>query len=65
MARCSQPELGWLGWRNTNDELMLKAFVEACETDRNEIMRSKGAECLDVDEEQSAKNRVLRHSYIK
>lgn len=58
MARCSQPELGWLGWRNTNDELMLKAFVEACETDRNEIMRSKGAEFVEGDEEQSAKNRV-------
>lgn len=53
MARCSQPELGWLGWRNTNDELMLKAFVDACEADRKEIMRSKGAECL-----QAAKNRV-------
>lgn len=58
MARCSQPELGWLGWRNTNDELMLKAFVDACETDRNEIMRSKGVDGADIDEDQLAKNRV-------
>lgn len=42
LARCSQPELGWLGWRNHNDEAMLKAFVDACASDRLEIMRAKG-----------------------
>lgn len=33
MARCSQPEVGWLGWRNTNDEMMFKAMVDACASD--------------------------------
>lgn len=42
LARCSQPELGWLGWRNHNDEAMLKAFVDACASDRLEILRAKG-----------------------
>ena len=33
IARCSQPELGWLGWRNTEDELLAKAIPEACAQD--------------------------------
>lgn len=37
LARCSQPELGWLGWRNANDEMMLKSFVDACQLDRIEL----------------------------
>lgn len=30
IARCSQPELGWLGWRNNDDEALAKAIPEAC-----------------------------------
>ncbi|KAG4070158.1 hypothetical protein HA402_003848 [Bradysia odoriphaga] len=39
IARCSQPEVGWLGWRNANDEQLLKALVEACGYDRGEQQR--------------------------
>ncbi|CAB3256888.1 unnamed protein product [Arctia plantaginis] len=34
IARSSQPEVGWLGWRNTDDERLLAAFVSACNADR-------------------------------
>ncbi|XP_050407864.2 myotubularin-related protein 3 [Patella vulgata] len=33
IVRCSQPELGWLGWRNTEDENLLSAIPLACSQD--------------------------------
>lgn len=39
IARCSQPEVGWLGWRNANDEQLLKALVDACAFDKGEQQR--------------------------
>ncbi|XP_066291568.1 myotubularin-related protein 3-like isoform X1 [Branchiostoma lanceolatum] len=33
IARCSQPEVGWLGWRNSSDEQFLQAIAEACSED--------------------------------
>ena len=30
LVRCSQPELGWFNWRNTEDEKLLKSISEAC-----------------------------------
>ncbi|GAB0094965.1 myotubularin-related protein 3 [Sergentomyia squamirostris] len=39
ISRCSQPEVGWLGWRNSKDEQLLKAFVDACAFDRGEQQR--------------------------
>lgn len=30
LLRCSQPELGWLGWRSTEDETMLESVPVAC-----------------------------------
>jgi len=30
IARCSQPEVGWLGWRSQEDERLLQAIGEAC-----------------------------------
>ena len=30
IARCSQPEVGWLGWRNTKDENFLQAIAATC-----------------------------------
>jgi myotubularin-related protein 3/4 len=30
LARSSQPTVGWLGWRNTQDEAMLKAIADSC-----------------------------------
>ncbi|XP_073948583.1 phosphatidylinositol-3,5-bisphosphate 3-phosphatase MTMR4 [Choristoneura fumiferana] len=34
IARSSQPEVGWLGWRSSEDERLLSAFVSACNADR-------------------------------
>ncbi|XP_018323498.1 myotubularin-related protein 4 isoform X3 [Agrilus planipennis] len=34
IARCSQPEVGWLGWRSAEDEDLLKAISDACTFDR-------------------------------
>ena len=30
LVRCGQPEIGWLGWRNTDDEKFLEAIPLAC-----------------------------------
>ncbi|XP_050067962.1 uncharacterized protein LOC126556627 isoform X2 [Anopheles maculipalpis] len=40
IARCSQPEVGWLGWRNSKDEQLLKALSDACSFDRGTQDRS-------------------------
>lgn len=34
IARCSQPEVGWLGWRSGEDEDLLKAISDACTFDQ-------------------------------
>lgn len=34
IARCSQPEVGWLGWRSGEDEDLIKAISDACTFDR-------------------------------
>ena len=36
IARCSQPEVGWLGWRSSADEDLLKAIADACAYDRGQ-----------------------------
>ncbi|KAK0167358.1 hypothetical protein PV327_004765 [Microctonus hyperodae] len=36
IARSSQPEVGWLGWRSPEDEALLKALSDACTYDRGE-----------------------------
>ncbi|KAJ8668071.1 hypothetical protein QAD02_009734 [Eretmocerus hayati] len=36
IARSSQPEVGWLGWRSGEDEDLLKALSDACSYDRGE-----------------------------
>ena len=33
IARCSQPEVGWLGWRSPEDEALLHAIGMACALD--------------------------------
>ncbi|KYN28958.1 Myotubularin-related protein 3 [Trachymyrmex cornetzi] len=36
IARSSQPEVGWLGWRSSEDEVLLKALADACSYDKGE-----------------------------
>ncbi|XP_018569560.1 myotubularin-related protein 3 isoform X2 [Anoplophora glabripennis] len=36
IARCSQPEVGWLGWRSDHDEELIKAISAACNFDRSQ-----------------------------
>lgn len=36
IARSSQPELGWFGWREPCDENLLKALSDACSYDKGE-----------------------------
>ena len=30
IARCSQPEISWWGWRNTEDEYLVTSIAKAC-----------------------------------
>ncbi|XP_076180922.1 phosphatidylinositol-3,5-bisphosphate 3-phosphatase MTMR4 isoform X2 [Ptiloglossa arizonensis] len=38
LARSSQPEVGWLGWRSPEDEDLLKALANACSYDKELTM---------------------------
>lgn len=33
IARCSQPAVGWLGWRSEEDERFMSAILDACAMD--------------------------------
>lgn len=37
IARSSQPEVGWLGWRNSKDEQLLTALADACSFDNGKV----------------------------
>ena len=41
IARCSQPEVGWFGWRSPEDEALLKAIGTACATDSVSVSLTK------------------------
>lgn len=41
ISRSSQPEVGWLGWRNNQDENLLQSFVTSCSTDDNNSFNKK------------------------
>ena len=40
LARCSQPEVGWLGWRSSEDEELVRALAEACAYDSGEFLQT-------------------------
>uniref|UniRef100_A0A6M2DVL6 phosphatidylinositol-3,5-bisphosphate 3-phosphatase n=1 Tax=Xenopsylla cheopis TaxID=163159 RepID=A0A6M2DVL6_XENCH len=40
IARCSQPEVGWLGWRSSEDEELMKAVADACAFDHGHWINS-------------------------
>lgn len=33
IARCSQPEISWWGWRNADDEYLVTSIAKACALD--------------------------------
>ncbi|KAG7515598.1 hypothetical protein JOB18_012198 [Solea senegalensis] len=33
ISRCSQPEISWWGWRNTDDEYLVTSIAKACQMD--------------------------------
>jgi myotubularin-related protein 3/4 len=43
IARSSQPEVGWLGWRNNKDE-QLKALADACSFDNGKTKQSDSSD---------------------
>ncbi|XP_076057097.1 phosphatidylinositol-3,5-bisphosphate 3-phosphatase MTMR3 isoform X2 [Oratosquilla oratoria] len=48
VARCSQPEVGWLGWRSSEDEDLVKAIAEACAFDSPSGGINNGASLVSV-----------------
>ncbi|GFG28834.1 hypothetical protein Cfor_03049 [Coptotermes formosanus] len=48
IARCSQPEVGWLGWRSSADEDLLKAIADACAYDRGQCTMMDRTECFSL-----------------
>ena len=42
LGRCSQPEVGWLGWRSQEDETLLLSILNSCFYDSaNNPLRSR------------------------
>lgn len=48
ICRSSQPEVGWLGWRNHKDEELLKALIDACSFDNGEKSPEPDLDCSDT-----------------
>uniref|UniRef100_A0A4W3IE68 phosphatidylinositol-3,5-bisphosphate 3-phosphatase n=1 Tax=Callorhinchus milii TaxID=7868 RepID=A0A4W3IE68_CALMI len=53
IARCSQPEISWWGWRNADDEYLVTSIAKACILDRGTKLsgksRSEGNDLSDTD----------------
>ncbi|XP_051540794.1 myotubularin-related protein 4-like isoform X2 [Myxocyprinus asiaticus] len=52
IARCSQPEISWWGWRNTEDEYLVTSIAKACQLDpgpRTCRTRGEGPDSSDSD----------------
>ncbi|XP_058244609.1 myotubularin-related protein 3 isoform X4 [Hemibagrus wyckioides] len=47
IARCSQPEVSWWGWRNADDEHLVQAIARACSMDSssNKTIRNRSFSC--------------------
>ena len=50
LARCSQPEVGWLGWRSSEDEELVRAVAEACAYDSGTSRHSSGSDVSSCDQ---------------
>ncbi|CAF98531.1 unnamed protein product [Tetraodon nigroviridis] len=42
IARCSQPEISWWGWRNTDDEYLVTSIAKACQMGTKGAWRQRG-----------------------
>ncbi|XP_068188290.1 myotubularin-related protein 4 isoform X2 [Antennarius striatus] len=40
IARCSQPEISWWGWRNNDDEYLVLSIAKACQMENNAARRA-------------------------
>ncbi|TRY57235.1 hypothetical protein DNTS_003306 [Danionella cerebrum] len=49
LARCSQPEISWWGWRNSEDEYLVSSIARASHIDRGLRSKGEGAEPSDCD----------------
>jgi len=70
IARSSQPEVGWLGWRSSEDEDLLKALADACSYDKGEsTMVDSPITYSDVGDDtitqSAAKVRILKYSPVE
>uniref|UniRef100_A0A673YVW2 phosphatidylinositol-3,5-bisphosphate 3-phosphatase n=1 Tax=Salmo trutta TaxID=8032 RepID=A0A673YVW2_SALTR len=45
IARCSQPEISWWGWRNTEDEYLVTSIAKACMMDPGARVTCGAAAC--------------------
>uniref|UniRef100_A0A8C7PAI9 phosphatidylinositol-3,5-bisphosphate 3-phosphatase n=1 Tax=Oncorhynchus mykiss TaxID=8022 RepID=A0A8C7PAI9_ONCMY len=45
IARCSQPEISWWGWRNTEDEYLVTSIAKACLMDPGARVTCGAAAC--------------------
>ncbi len=43
LARCSQPEVGWWGWRSDKDEKYVEALAQSCHYDRTRVRCASGS----------------------
>nr|KAG5692476.1 hypothetical protein BaRGS_005022 [Batillaria attramentaria] len=58
IVRCSQPELGWLGWRNQDDEALIRSIPEACALDPGKLNSQSSQEDLGLDDEDGLQTQV-------
>ncbi|TKS83612.1 Myotubularin-related protein 4 [Collichthys lucidus] len=47
IARCSQPEISWWGWRNTDDEYLVTSIAKACQMGTKDSSLTGGSGCED------------------
>ena len=54
LARSSQPEVGWLGWRNQDDESFFRALATSCVLNPGTANTLNKATSLDDDDQDAA-----------
>ena len=49
IVRCSQPEVGWLGWRSPQDESLLQAISAACKLNPGTAVQNPNSDTSGID----------------